>query len=35
MYRAGKAISEDKFVGGEQKPPANASKPFYPNSNMT
>lgn len=33
FYRAGKAISEDKFVGGASGAPRTA-KSFYPNSNM-
>jgi hypothetical protein len=35
FYRAGKAISEDKFVGGKGAPPdANDARSLYPNSNL-
>lgn len=34
FYRAGKAISEDKFVGGKPSTQANDAKSLYPNSNM-
>jgi hypothetical protein len=36
LYRAGKAISEDTFVGraGGNAPPSNDAKSFYPNSKM-
>jgi hypothetical protein len=34
MYRAGKAISEDSFVGGKATPAADGAKSFYPNSKM-
>ena len=35
FYRAGKAISEDKFVGGKAAPAdANDARSLYPNSNL-
>jgi hypothetical protein len=35
FYRAGKAISEDKFVGGKGAPPdANDARSLYPNSDL-
>lgn len=35
FYRAGKAISEDKFVGGKATPAdANDARSLYPNSNL-
>lgn len=35
FYRAGKAISEDKFVAGKGTPPdANDARSLYPNSNL-
>lgn len=34
FYRAGKAISEDKFVGGKPAAAGTDAKSLYPNSNM-
>jgi hypothetical protein len=34
LYRAGKAISEDTFVGGRTVPVTDDAKSFYPNSDM-
>lgn len=34
FYRAGKAISEDRFVGGGNSKPTNDPRNFYPNSSM-
>ena len=35
FYRVGKAISEDKFVGGKAAPvDANDARSLYPNSNL-
>jgi hypothetical protein len=34
LYRVGKAISEDTFVGGRKVAAPDSAKSFYPNSNM-
>jgi hypothetical protein len=34
MYRAGKAISQDTFVGGKATSTTDSARSFYPNSNM-